>query len=188
MIRTACAAIVAAHVFSAVQAETCTPPAEAYAGTTSSDGSCQPIPKDAAKYFDRKDNCTPDLQGRGRKVTGTKGEECEFVFQEVEHCTPPADTYMGFRAQNGECVPFRKSKYFKYFKFGSNCRLPELKGRGRLVLRGLLKRVLDKGPEFDCAIPSPQSRSEPRSREQELQQQIDELKEEIEQLKSDRKR
>jgi hypothetical protein len=175
-------------LFSAAHAETCTPSAKDNTGTLSSDGSCQPIPKDAAKYFDRKDDCTPDLQGRGRKMIGMKGEECEFVFQEVGHCTPPADEYIGFLVQNGECFPFRKGKYFKHFKFGSSCRLPELKGRGRLVLRGLLKQVLDKGPEFECAIPSPQPHSEPRSREQDLQQQIDELKEEIEQLKSDRKR
>jgi hypothetical protein len=180
--------LAAAVAFSAAHAETCTPSAKDNTGTLSSDGSCQPIPKEAAKYFDRKDDCTPNLEGRGRKMIGMKGEECEFVFQEVEHCTPPADKYIGFVVQNGECVPFRKSQDFKYFKFGSNCQLPELKGRGRLVLRDFLKRALDKGLEFECAIPSPQQRSEPRSREQDLQQQIDELKEEIEQLKSDRKR
>ena len=185
MIRTACAMLAAAFAFSTAHAETCTPSSKDYTGTLSSDGSCQPIPKDAAKYFDRKDNCAPNLQGRGRKMIG---EECEFVFQEVEHCTPPADKYTGFLVQNGECAPFPKSKYFKHFKFGSSCRLPELKGTGRLVLRSILKRVLDKGPEFECAFPSPQPRTEPRSREQELQQQIDELKHEIEQLKSDRGR
>jgi hypothetical protein len=41
-------------------------------------------------------NSAPNLEGRGREVIGMKGEECEFVFQEVGHCTPPADEYAGF--------------------------------------------------------------------------------------------
>jgi hypothetical protein len=175
MIRTACAMLVAALVFSAAHAENCTPPADDYIGTRSSDRSCQPLEKSAAKYFDRNDDCTPNLEGRGTMMIGQKGEKCELAFRRVPHCTPPADEYMGvWWGSDGGCHPIRRNKLMNF----NDCE-PELKGRGTLVLG--FPKIVDGQTPLECVIEvSPL----PRSPVQDLQQQIDELRDEIGRLKS----
>jgi hypothetical protein len=170
----AIAALVAALVFSAAHAENCALPADDYIGTRSSDGSCQPLEKSAAKYFDRKDDCTPNLDGRGTMMIGQK--KCELVFRRVPHCTPPPDEYVGMRESDGGCHPIRRNKLMNF----NDCE-PELKGRGTLVLG--FPRIVDGQTPLECVIEiSPL----PRSPAQDLQQQIDELRDEIGRLKSGR--
>lgn len=176
MIRIACTIFVAACVSSAAHAENCTPLAGEYIGTRSSDGSCQPLDRSAAKYFDRKEDCTPDLKGRGTKLIGS--EKCELFFREIAHCTPPADEYIGLRESDGGCHPIRKSKYMNF----NDCD-PELKGRGTLVLSFPAIVYGQIGSSLECMIPV---RPPPPSPDQNLQQQLDELRDEIERLKSGR--
>ena len=172
-------AAIAALVFSGASAETCTPPADEYAGTRSSDGSCQPIEKSAAKYFDRKDDCTPNLEGRGAVMIGQKGQECELVFRSVTHCTPPADEYIGMRGSDGGCHPIRRTKLPALTNF-SDCE-PELKGRGTLVSHFPVVLEGQMGSPLECVI---EVRPSQRSAVQDLQHQVDELRDEIERLKS----
>ena len=90
--------------------EKCTPPAEEYFGTLLPDGKCHPLKKSAARFFDRKDDCTPELKGRGVMVLGL--EKCELPLKDQigSECTPPADQYEGMLTDNGQCFPLQRCK------------------------------------------------------------------------------
>jgi hypothetical protein len=179
MNRSVCAAILLAGCFSIAHAENCTPPADEYFGTLSPDGVCHPLDKSVAKFFDRTNDCTPELQDRGNMWTVP--EKCALAPEFLSGCTPPADEYVGMWGSDGKCHPIHKIASLPANRLTDfNGCTPDLRGRGTLTLSLLSLHGKD---ELVCDIPVQRL---PRSPVEDLQQQLDELRDEVERLKSKR--
>ncbi len=187
-----CAAVTYASVLSIARAESCTPLADKYFGTLSPDGVCYPLDKKVAKFFDRNNDCMPNLEGRGMLVVDMATSAARFAARRnaasppkykcelfpppiVSGCTPPAEEYGGMWGADGKCHPIRKSRLIDV----NDC-TPDLKGRGTLTYSLLYTDIESAG----CVIPvKPLPRSSPPD---DLQQQLNDLRDEVERLKSER--
>jgi hypothetical protein len=177
-------AILAVCFCSTLHAQECTPPSDQYFGTMLPDGKCHVLDKSTAQFFDRKNDCTPDLEGRGIMMLVPRKCVIPGRDQLVSGCTPPADQYIGVLQVDGSCLPWRKDQ--QKLISGPYC-TPELKA-GHLefsfpkIVNGFFDETMECVPDELRVRPSPPTQPSLLD----LQRNIDELKDEIEQLKRER--